>query len=183
MDLTLCCRRHLCVDRTELSPHATDCQEVVLLTWSSALKRKIDSWARVQLLYMPILTSKRGPGSSSTLLPEDFKLWLPSELASGTPCSPLLHHYEWQLCLAQAHNALDSLCQGLCCRSYLYKYKDANLCGQGTNTHTQNLLKKVDARIGAALVQYQTAYNALITLGPLLQRSSWQLDLQPLCAL
>ena len=183
MDLTLRCRCRLRVDRTKLSPHTTNCQEGVLLTRSSALKCKIDSWARVQLLYMPILASKRGPGSSLTLLPEDFKLWLPSELASGTPCSPLLHHYEWQLHLAQAHDVLDSLRQGLHCCSYLYKYKDANLRGQGANTRARNLLKKVDARIGAALVQYQTAYNALITLGPLLHRSSWQLDLQPLRAL
>ncbi|KAF8132456.1 hypothetical protein EV363DRAFT_1163307 [Boletus edulis] len=173
-------QRRLRVDRAKLSPHATDLQEGGLLTRSSSLKRKIDSWARVQLLYMPTLASKRGPGSSSTLLPENFKLWLPSELMPSTPCSPLLRHYEWQLRHAQAHDALDSLRQALRCRSYLYKFKDANLRGQGANTRARNLLKKVDTRIEAASVQYQTAYNALTALGPLLQRSSWQLDLQPL---
>ncbi|KAN0079965.1 hypothetical protein V8E55_009531 [Tylopilus felleus] len=158
-------KHRLRVDRAELGLHAINHQEGVLLTRSSALKCKINSWARVQLLYMPMLAFKRGPWSSLTLLPEDLKLWLPSELSPSTPCSPLLCHYKWQLRLAQAHTALDSLRQALHYRSYLYEYKDANL---------------LDARIEAALVQYQTAYNALFTLGPLIQWSSWQLGLQPL---
>ncbi|KIJ58413.1 hypothetical protein HYDPIDRAFT_81314, partial [Hydnomerulius pinastri MD-312] len=173
-------QRRLHVEREALGQHATDLQEANLLLRSNGLQRKIDSWVNAQLLYMPNVATLRANKSYISSLPEDFKLWFPSEVGLSVSCDTILRSHEWQLRHAQAHDALSALRQSLRCRSYMYKYKDSNLRGQGANTRARNLLKKVDAKISAAATRYRIAYGALLALGPLLGKNNWQLELQPL---
>lgn len=41
--------------------------------------------------------------------PRELSLWLPSQIKTKVPFDRRLAEIEWKLCLAQAHEALDSL--------------------------------------------------------------------------
>ncbi|KAF8837724.1 hypothetical protein BDN67DRAFT_865832, partial [Paxillus ammoniavirescens] len=65
---------------------------------------------------------------------------------------------------AQAHDSLHSLRSNLRAQSYVLKYKDRNLRGQGANTRARNTLKGIGARIDAAANRYRNAHEALVVL-------------------
>ena len=175
-------RRRLRLDKTSIGNHATDHQEGTLLQKSLSLQRRIDSWTTVQLLYIPVVNVIRqrlGSISVRTEQPEDYPLCLPSAFAAASLiCDTTLMEYEWKLRYAQAHDALHSLRQTLCFRSYLLKFKDRHLTGQGANTCARSTLKGVKAKISIATQCYHAACAALASLSPFLDKAEWQTTLR-----
>ncbi|KAN0087815.1 hypothetical protein V8E55_006436 [Tylopilus felleus] len=105
---------------------------------------------------------------------------LPSKVVETLPCDHATLHIEWRLRLAQAHDALNSLRSSLRARSFIWKFKDKNLHGQGANTRAQNTLKGIKARIDRAANKYNEARHALSTLSSPLNETSWASVLCPL---
>jgi len=115
--------------------------------------------------------------------PEDYSLCLPSAVvATSGACDKMLMEHEWKLRYSQAHDALHSLRQTLRYRSYLLKFKDRHLTGQGSNTRARATLKGVEAKISTATQRYHTAHAALTSLSPFLNKSGWQTSLRILRA-
>ena len=175
-------RHRLRLDKTSIGNHATDRQEGTLLQKSLSLQRCIDSWTTVQLLYIPVINvicQRLGSISVRTEQPEDYPLCLPSAFAAASlTCDITLMEYEWKLRYAQAHDALHSLRQTLHFRSYLLKFKDRHLTGQGANTRARSTLKGVEAKISIATQRYHAARAALASLSLFLDKAEWQTTLR-----
>ncbi|KAF8425786.1 hypothetical protein L210DRAFT_3615051 [Boletus edulis BED1] len=164
----------LCLDSKKLGRHATEHQKLQHQKRCNVLMRHIEAWCSVQVLYMPRVASLRATDSQEwevVRLPpaEELPLWLPSALASKIPCDVNLQEIEWKLRIGQACDALEELRQALQSQSYMIRFKDRFLRGQGTNTCTRNSLKLVDAKVDASSDRYRAAYGALLALSPLLQ--------------
>jgi hypothetical protein len=108
---------------------------------SNILRRKIEQWSKVQLLYMPVVARLRAsdmPTSRTHSTEEkahEIELWLPSKIYGDATdpvhqCDATLCQYEWELRRAQAYDALDELRCHLRLRAHLYKFKDAHIHGQ-----------------------------------------------------
>ena len=139
--------------------------------------RHIEAWASVQVLYIPCIASlrtKSSPESETIRKPEAFQLWLPSLVQRQVPCDVKLKEIEWKLRIGQASDALEELRQGLRSQSYMLRFKDRFLRGQGANTRAQNCLKSVDAKIDASAAKYHAAHRALLALSPLLSKTGWK---------
>jgi hypothetical protein len=67
---------------------------------------------------------------SPEITPYDLPLHLLSSLSPRIPCTDKLRLYEFQLWEAQAHKALEELCQHLRLQTHMYKYKDRHIVGQ-----------------------------------------------------
>ncbi|KAJ8581384.1 hypothetical protein M405DRAFT_868719 [Rhizopogon salebrosus TDB-379] len=164
--------------------HATDNQEGKLLQRNNILQRRVDSWVKMQELYMPTLANlrinERSTSSGTDIAPDSFKLWLPSQIGRAVPCDSRLQRLEWRLRYAQAHDALRSLHSNLRAQTTILKYKDRNIRGQGANTRARNTLKGIESRIEAAANRYWRAHKALVVLSPLLNETGWHSSLQPL---
>ncbi|KIK74770.1 hypothetical protein PAXRUDRAFT_19553 [Paxillus rubicundulus Ve08.2h10] len=158
-----------------------DTQEAKLVERSNTLQRRIDSWVKLQQLFVPVLASlrTRNTQNSDNSL-ETFDLMLPSQMGRSMHYGEKFQRIEWRLHDAQAHDSLHSLRSNLRVQSYVLKYKDRNLCGQGANTRAHNTLKGTDVRINAAANRYRNAHEALVVLGPLLKEVGWQATLCPL---
>ncbi|KAG0698889.1 hypothetical protein DFH29DRAFT_1016887 [Suillus ampliporus] len=147
---------------------------------------RIDTWAKMQELYMPFLAALRASESSISnnvaIAPEAIKLWLPSQISRTVACDTRLQDIEWKLQYAQAHDALRSLRSNLRAQSAILKYKDRNLRGQGANTRARNTLKAVEVRIEAAASTYEHAHKSLVVLAPRVNQtqSGWHSSLRPL---
>ncbi|KAN0088025.1 hypothetical protein V8E55_006646, partial [Tylopilus felleus] len=107
---------------------------------------------------------------------------LPSKVIETLPCDQATLRIEWRLRLAQAHDALNSLRSNLCTRSFVCKFKDKNLHGQGANTRAQNTLKGIKAHINRAANKYNEAHDTLSNLASPLNETSWASVLCPLQA-
>ncbi|KAG2093898.1 uncharacterized protein F5147DRAFT_747869 [Suillus discolor] len=108
-------QRRLCADATTLGVHATEIQKAKICTRSNALLRKIELWTTIQTLYMPTVSLLRSASeltreaSNNADRPENLLLWLPSSLGTEYSCDRKLQELEWDLCFAQAHDALNKL--------------------------------------------------------------------------
>ncbi|KAG1887840.1 hypothetical protein F4604DRAFT_1916666 [Suillus subluteus] len=179
-------QRCLRADKDGCGLHIMDNQEGKLVKHSNALQHWLDSWAKMQELYIPNMAAMRisdnatAANASSIPSTESFKLWLPSQIGRSLPCNESLQRVEWRLRYAQGHNALRSLRSSLHTQTAILKYKDQNLRGQGANTRAHNMLKAIDMRIEVATRKYESAHKALVVLGNLLNESSWQSSLRPL---
>ena len=138
--------------------------------------RRLEAWASVQALYIPGVASIRAKtvfNSEVVLRAQDFVLGLPSSLRRQVPCDVNLEEIEWKLRLGQAHDALNELRQALRSRSYMLRFKDRFLRGQGANTRARNCLKSVDAKVDASVAKYRASHTALLNLSPLLGKVGW----------
>ncbi|KAH7918389.1 hypothetical protein BV22DRAFT_1024674 [Leucogyrophana mollusca] len=155
-------------------------QQATIQNRRNALTRKIDAWAKIQALYIPGVVALRvgSNGTSGTEeeieKAENQKLWLPSQLPRGVVCDQELRSIEWRLRYAQAGDALNELRQSLRLSSYLNRFKDRFLRGQGANTRARNTLKTVDAKSTACKARYRAAHAALHSLSPILNMVGWQ---------
>ena len=156
-------RHQLAVDFHSLGSHSTDKQKTKLQIWSNVLQRKISSWIEVQHLYILGLHVLHGRdehslSSNQLQLPvSDIKLYLPSALtpASNIACNVRLYQIEWDLCQAQAQDALHELHDGLQLHSYVYMDKDCFQQGQHRNTCSRGLIDHLEVRVDVAAVKYQ----------------------------
>ncbi|KAF8429324.1 hypothetical protein L210DRAFT_3418879 [Boletus edulis BED1] len=181
-------QRRLIVEAAKLGEHATDTQKAYLQQRANALKRRMDAWAKIQLLFIPGVASLRDMAeessriASSDLLqrPETFPLLLPSAIARRVACDQALEQMEWKFREGQAHDTLNELRQALRSQSYMLKFKDRFIRGQGANTRAQNCLKNVDAKVRATAAKYRAAHHALTVLSDLLGKVGWKHILRPL---
>ncbi|KAG2106954.1 uncharacterized protein F5147DRAFT_746092 [Suillus discolor] len=160
-----------------VSLHATDKQKATTQTQITSLQRRLDAWAHIQELYMPVVSQLRHRSSEASrtmheLKPEDFNLWFPSQLPIHVPCDKKLVEYEWELHYAQALDALNELHSHLRLRSHMYMYKDKNIHGQVANTHANQIIEAVESR--------KCACNTLLSLSCHLQKSNWEAVMRPL---
>ncbi|KAG0693225.1 hypothetical protein DFH29DRAFT_985543 [Suillus ampliporus] len=124
-------QRRLEFDAKVAGQHATDAQKGKLLQRVNALRRRIDMWAWVLLLYMPGVSHLRSPDDIATEAKvHNIGLFLPSSLPHRVLCDDHLLKHEWELCEAQAYNTLNDLCTVLNLQYHLYKYKDTFIRGQ-----------------------------------------------------
>ncbi|KAG2341246.1 hypothetical protein BDR05DRAFT_977033 [Suillus weaverae] len=153
-------------EQKSLSNHITDTQKGNLQCQRNTFHCKVESWRTTQSLYMPVM---QGILSTSTSTPpsllgiqntEDVKLLLPSAI-------------KWELQLAQAHDALEELCQCLRICLSLLTYKKDWVRGQGGNTRAQSTLEQVSARQAACSARYHVSWGALNALAPELGKLTW----------
>ncbi|KAH7920330.1 hypothetical protein BV22DRAFT_1133151 [Leucogyrophana mollusca] len=176
-------QRRLCDDLARVGPHATDIQKAKLQQRVNTLQRKLELWTTVQILYMPVVAVHQAQAASTgseKVEPHKFKLLLPSELGRGDTCDTRLREYEWHLRHAQAHDALNQICQYLRLQSHLYHFKDRNIRGQGANTRARNVLKSVDYKVSACAKKYQCARRALQALSVMVGKVGWEIALKEL---
>ncbi|KAG2031785.1 hypothetical protein BDR03DRAFT_936229 [Suillus americanus] len=161
---------------TDISPTrliTSDNQKTAIQTRITSLQRRIDAWARIQELYIPIV-------SQLLLRPDTFKLWLPSELEPTATCDERLATHEWELRHAQALDALNEVRSHLRLRSHMYIYKDRNVRGQATSTRAQALIDGVELRKQHHVEKYRRARKALLALSHRLDKSGWEICLPQL---
>ncbi|KAG1735743.1 uncharacterized protein EDB91DRAFT_1238195 [Suillus paluster] len=168
-----------------VSLHDTDNQKATTQTQIASLQRRLDAWARIQELYMPVVCqlrhrSSEASGRPQELKPEYFNLWLPSQLPAGTPVDQTLAGHEWELCYAQALDALNEVHSHLWLQSHMYKYKDKNVRGQAGSTRTKKIIDAVELRKHASVLKYRRACSALLSLGHCLEKCGWELTMRPL---
>ncbi|KAG1893939.1 uncharacterized protein F5891DRAFT_1131100 [Suillus fuscotomentosus] len=136
-------------------------QKETLMHHTNTLQCKIDTWACIQELYIPTVPALHSSGPNSalptSLKPQDFPLYLPSAL-NDIECDQWLHENEWELCYAQALDALNEV------RSHLR---------QAAST-------RVEARKDASVNKYRCARAALVALSRKLEKVSWEAIICPL---
>lgn len=169
-----------------LGAHATDNQLAKVQQNTNTLRRKIESWQDIQLLYMPFVSCLRADeaslhSSAEPIQVEAMALWLPSSVKSRTQSPPHLLRYEWKLRYAQANDALKDMRNLLRLRSHLYTFKDNNIVGQAANTRARTTINKTEDRVNMAASRYEAARAALASLAPLLgEGETWNTILKPL---
>jgi hypothetical protein len=160
--------------------HPTDTQKGSLVRMRNLLCRRIDTWRRAQILYLPAIQGLvNSTGRESYENAEGIKLWLPSQLRSK-PWNGWLQNDEWELHYAQAHDVLEELRQCLRLHCSLLTFKREWVRGQGGNTRAQNALAHVHARRTACAKRYRSAWVALKALATMTKKNDWQGRLQEL---
>ncbi|KAG1894210.1 uncharacterized protein F5891DRAFT_1131024 [Suillus fuscotomentosus] len=168
-------QQRLKMDIVSASLHPTDKQKSNMQLRITTLQRRLDAWAHVQELYMPVMSQLHHQTSDASMLntvelnPDTFKLWLPSELQPMTVCNESLAAHEWKLCHAQALDALTEL------RSHLRLWSLYT-----SSTCTQAIINGVELRKQVSVEKYRHACNALLTLSHRLHQSGWEILLPPL---
>ncbi|KAG6828010.1 hypothetical protein H0H92_009670 [Tricholoma furcatifolium] len=173
-------QRSIKAESTKLWDHSQDRQKTRLLLRNNALSRKIVAWTERQQLYMPAVVALRRidtlTAHSKTTPPpvHEYPLWLPSSIHNKVPFDSHLADIEWELRVAQAHEALEDLRRHLQIRSYLFKFKDQNVRGQHANTRARHAIDSIQSKITASAEEYRAAHRAIVSLGTLLQKVGWK---------
>ncbi|KAG1792970.1 uncharacterized protein HD556DRAFT_1432424 [Suillus plorans] len=148
------------------SQNPTDNQKAKNQMHSNALQRKLDAWVQIQTLYMPAVASlhlcAQHDDSPHNEVPEDFILFLPSQLDAATPCNPLLHQIVWRLRYAQ----------NVRLHTYLNTFKTLHIHGYA--------LDLAEAKKCASRLKYEAAHMALDNLGDHLGMPLNVLDMRPM---
>ncbi|KIK33966.1 hypothetical protein CY34DRAFT_98770, partial [Suillus luteus UH-Slu-Lm8-n1] len=177
-------QRRLRADRKSSSQNPTDNQKAKLQMRSNALQRKLDAWVQVQVLYMPAVAPLRiriqRDSSPQDELPEDFILFLPSQLNPTTPCDLSLCQIEWQLRYAQADDALNDVRQNVRLHAHLNTFKTLHIRGQRASTRARSALDLAETKKCGSRLKYEAARVALDTLGDRLGMVGWRDTFRPL---
>lgn len=166
------------MDIKELSQHATDLQRAKIMERRNRLRRRIDAWIIIQQLYMPAVAALRRKTNTEPTEgynPESIELFMPSQLAkAGVSCAKRFLRYEWEFRYAQGFETLDVLRRNLLLRGHMLRSKDQYARGQRQNTRSQSLIKRVQAKINAAVAKYRIVRQALLLLAKSLGKTEWE---------
>ncbi|KAF9458780.1 hypothetical protein BDZ94DRAFT_1312961 [Collybia nuda] len=174
-------QRCLCIDAKALGSHSTDLQITKVIERANRLKRQIDAWSTIQLLYMPgILKLHIIDGSDTLMAAVNGKLYLPSEAIDHIPIPYDIMELELRLRFVQAHNALHDIRHLILVRTQMYTAKDRFARGQSQVTCAQNLALSVQGRIDTTAQKYQICRESLLHLAQPLKKVNWDLELRPL---
>lgn len=180
-------RIRLKADKNALDASATPLQLAKIQERANSLLRKVKAWMVIQLLYMPEVSPLRAADDrqaarkSSTITETfDIPLYLPSSLPNRIRVKAVLYEYEFRLRRAQAYESLDDMRGHLRLREHMYKYKDRNVRGQGANTRSSNLIKRVQKKLTASAAEYRAARTAMSTLSTRTGDIGWEVSLQEL---
>ncbi|KAF9035697.1 hypothetical protein BDZ89DRAFT_924767, partial [Hymenopellis radicata] len=107
--------------------------------------------------------------SPGSVLPEETKLFLPSELKKrdrvlDRACVPGLVDAEIRLREGECREALESLRQGLRTRSATHMFTVRNVTGQNPTTRAEGIQRKIQIGIQLDKLRYRWARNALFQL-------------------
>ncbi|KAG0692573.1 hypothetical protein DFH29DRAFT_1008433 [Suillus ampliporus] len=169
---------HLATDKAVVGMHSTDIQLSALQQWTNTLHRQLEHWVKIQTLYMPYVARLRetddlGPESEEEAV-HNVKLWLPSAvLKLPMHCDTNLTRIEWQLRVAQAHEALHELRQNLRLKRHLTGFKRDWIRGQHAHTRSRGIIDTVQKKIDAAATKYNIAWSALEVLAKVLLEVEW----------
>ncbi|KAG2054496.1 hypothetical protein BDR06DRAFT_1049485 [Suillus hirtellus] len=165
-------QRRLEFDAKVVGQHTTDVQKGKLLQRVNALRRHIDTWGQVQLLYMPGVSRLRSPDDVATEAKvHNINLFLPSSLPHQVPCDDCLLKHEWELCEAQVYDTLNDL----------RTYKDTFIRGQQANTQANGIINNAECCIDTLSLKYSTSRSALLNLASRLGKNdNWERSLKPL---
>ncbi|KAJ7016855.1 hypothetical protein C8F04DRAFT_1215328 [Mycena alexandri] len=166
-------QRHLAVDVKAIA-NPTSVQEVDFIKRRTALLKRIRAFRKMQRAYMPHLR-KYLAQSQKVLWDSDedrdaeaIHLFLPSDIADGAKrvkaCAEGLVNVESSLREAEAHDALETLRQGLRVRTMTNRYRLRHATGQRALTRGQGVLRQNNVRIHKAKLRYRYARNALARL-------------------
>ncbi|KAH7905401.1 hypothetical protein BJ138DRAFT_1138292 [Hygrophoropsis aurantiaca] len=181
-------QRRLQSDLKDTSMHATDNQRSKLQERSNSLRRRIEQWSKIQLLYMPGVSRLRISDTAHSDIQEEaahnIKLYLPSQVVTlprPLAVSDTLAELEWDLRCAQAGDALNDMRHHLRLSSHLWGFKDRFIRGQRNNTHSRGIINNVVAKVELGRVKYNAARAALVALSSVLSKeTSWQNLYRPL---
>ncbi|KAG6885483.1 hypothetical protein C0992_005120, partial [Termitomyces sp. T32_za158] len=186
-------QRGLKVEASKIWAHSQDRQRTKLQLRCNALQHKITAWSKIHQLYIPGVVTlchaeeRAAATRDIPLKPYTLTLWLPSQIGAKVVFDLHLATVEWQLRIAQAYEALDTLRSNLQIRSHLFKFKDRFIRGQHSNTRARASIETVQAKIQAAAEEYRVAYKALDSLSTLdigdvgeINKNNWQVTLLPL---
>jgi hypothetical protein len=174
-------RRRLRVDLKALGSHSTDLQIAKAVERANRLKRQIDAWAAVQLLYMPAISQLRVADETDTLTSAvNSELFFPSQILDRIDVHPDMMEFEWRLRFAQAHDILHDIRRLLLVRSQMYAAKDRFSRGQSQVTRSRNLVLGVQSRIDANVLKYRHFRLALLRLARPLGKIGWDVELHVL---
>lgn len=98
---------------------------------------------------------------------ESIPLYLPSALSAQVRrlvCNETLLNAERDLREAEAYEALEGLRNRLRTKTFMTRFKTANISGQRSNTRARTLLSTVDVRIFLLKHRYRRARTALMSL-------------------
>ncbi|KAG2137460.1 hypothetical protein DEU56DRAFT_945875 [Suillus clintonianus] len=160
-------QRRLATDTANIGIHATDNQLSAMQQRINALRRRIEQWIQIQMLYIPSVARLRA-------IPPLRSLFTPSN--SGMSCDVNLCNIEWKLRCAQAHDGLQELRQHLRLKRHLTGFKKNWLTGQRAHTRSRAVIDTVQAKIDAAATKYRTAWRALDDLADALLRLDWEIE-------
>ncbi|KZP03688.1 hypothetical protein FIBSPDRAFT_915265 [Athelia psychrophila] len=175
-------------DAKALDASATSLQLSKIQERKNTLNRKIKAWTDTQQLYMPEVTVIRArehhtvADSAKDTQAYDIPLHLPSALPLRVPTSVKLVDYKFRLRFAQADEALEELHQQLRLRSHMWFFKDKNVRGQSSNTHSRNLLNHIQKKIDASGLRYTCAVGAVASLAQRTGAVGWDTQLKELKA-
>ncbi|EIW81450.1 hypothetical protein CONPUDRAFT_55555, partial [Coniophora puteana RWD-64-598 SS2] len=155
------------LDELHLGQHTEDTQRASLQQRLNALQLKLNPWFAAQSIFVPIASSLRLQSDNAVLSdarPDMASLYLPSSLPKPYSYPPRFYSIEWDLRVAQAHDALARLHSSLRYKVWLHKYKDKNLRGQLQHTRHNKVIEDNEAKIQAISSTYKAAYTALLSL-------------------
>ncbi|KAJ7025446.1 hypothetical protein C8F04DRAFT_1212864 [Mycena alexandri] len=159
-------QRHLAVDVKSIA-NPTSAQEVDFIKRRTSLLKRIRAFRKVQRAYMPhvrkyltqsqkVLWDTDGDRNAEAIC-----LFLPSDIADGAKrvkaCAEGLVDVESSLREGEAHNALETLRQGLRVRTMTNHYHLRHATGQRALTRGQGVLRQNNVRIHKAKLCYRHA--------------------------
>ncbi|KAK0500977.1 hypothetical protein EDD18DRAFT_1101946 [Armillaria luteobubalina] len=162
-----------------LGPHSTDIQHVKVLDKTSRLRREINSWMDVQLVYMLEVHSIRGEqdrtAGGECVVVWNIDLLLPSTLLMNhnIMCDQQLLHYEWELRCAQATEALGIVRRKVILETYVVNHKGVYGHGQKIRMASNNLLDVCRVEKTWSIAMYNRAHEALRRLAEPLGMTDW----------
>jgi hypothetical protein len=134
---------------------------------ANTLHRKILAWIDIQHLYIPGLHSYRQVDDAQEISIQEVELYLPSSIlvwGLNIHCDVRLLHIEFELCRAQANDALQEVRNNLRLRSHVKQTKMQSHRGQRTNTRSLGMITHLNDKINAAALKYRLARNAVFLL-------------------
>ncbi|KAJ7018022.1 hypothetical protein C8F04DRAFT_1278428 [Mycena alexandri] len=163
-------QRHLAIDVKAIAT-PTSLQEVEFLKRRTAISKRIRAFRRLQRTYMLNVRKYLTPSQQALWDTDDdrdaeaVRLFLPSDIADKAKrvkaCAEGLPEVKSSLREGEAHDALETLRQGLRVRTMTNRFWLRNSTGQRALTRGQGVLRQNNVRIHKAKLRYRYAQNAL----------------------
>ncbi|KAJ7062409.1 hypothetical protein B0H15DRAFT_926073 [Mycena belliarum] len=179
-------QRFLAIDVKAIS-NPTPTQELDFMKRRKGIIKRIRAFRKLQRAYMPnvrrfLTEAQRAQwDTEADRDAEAIRLFLPSDIADGgkrvKACASGLPDVEGDLREAEAHEALETIRQGLRMRTMTNRFRVRNSTGQRALTRGQGVLRQNNVRIHKGKLRYRYARNTLCRLrgnGP------WERKLQVL---
>ncbi|KAJ7026606.1 hypothetical protein C8F04DRAFT_966262 [Mycena alexandri] len=165
--------RHLAIDVKAVA-EPTGPQQIEFLKRRAAITKRIRTFRNLQRAYMPHVrkyltqTQRVLWDSDGERDAEAIRLFLPSDITDPKKrekvCAAGLAEVESRLREGEAHDALETLRQGLRVRTMTNRYRLRNATGQRALTRGQGVLRQNNVRIHKAKLRYRYVRNALSRL-------------------